>query len=1072
MADKLSILYNKTVTYDQNLLQQVGTDKDYTDLTGETPLRVPETHSESNCLYVRKYGVPYEIKSVTDITDPVDTDMTFGVYALDGTLLGSRVGGGAFTAGTALTTAQACYLKITAAADVDVLSSITIDTDIDVSGLAFTCETETVLSGKTLNLYLAENGDTYYDSDLKYGGKQTAQDGSLLYPYDNPKTAYEALDGSLTTIVTILDSETYILHGELDMDIDSSVLQSAAGETPTIKRVIGATTGRKASQQYNNTTAIYFNENGNDSNAGTWQEPFKTPAAAITARSTENIVYGGSGAGNGTVTSSSFIITDFNLETDHEYYCTLNAIFQITGACIISGFILQYKTSASRDTYVINIDDLSFNVYIKYCSYTHEDYYAIASLLSGHYDPFIKITGDTGSDGYLHMENISGKNCFTICSLEQTNTINVSAKFCYFDNNEDYFKSTSSSYCDTVYIANSYFGEPAIYANGAITFYMQSEGYFTMLNCYHSTNTAIDINDGGSTNETIYIKNCIFDSSRNIFLYNGAAAEGITNCVLYNVSSITGFTETGTIDENPRLYINYVGVNSLPGICFKYSIPGAYKGGDDGQDCGCLWRIIKINEDNIKINGIIFDSFSQAIEQSGDFDGHEIKNNKFVSQTGYSVDIFSSTDTDSNIINNIYKNTRCGIYLAQGGNDIIYSLFHTIGLISLAFDYNNITHHNTFFNCLVGVYVHANSTSAICQDSIFNGNTEFDIDSNTLTFNLTYSLYDGIIGDNVTALLCYTSPPLFIDTSIDDFRLSSIANGQKINSPGLGKASDGSDIGAYSGEYIITDYTFTKFQASIQPDAFSESIEAKGHVSLEDITGGLNNYAKAHKRIFTIGWSADMYSIEAQRKELEYIISQIPTAENNLPLDNDKLKLLFLPDSHIVESTGAISTSAKTITDSTATYKPNELKGFWADICRYHSDTYGTADNYTSVISITGAAFTTNALEGYFLKYGGSYYYIKSNTSVTITVSDPNEELPASLTEWQIVKFFRIVRNTKTVLYLLDDETELFAGTYKYIIDFIEVKIQDPAFAYSQVMPFDYSREYDKTGYTLTVEES
>jgi hypothetical protein len=624
MADKLSILYNKTVTYDQNLLQQIGTDKDYTDLTGETPLRVPETHSESNCLYVRKYGVPYEIKSVSAITDPVDTDMTFGVYALDGTLLGRRVGGGAFTAGTTLTTAQACYLKVTAAADVDVLSSITIDTDINVSGLTFTCATETVLSGKTLNLYLAENGDTYYDSDLKYGGKQTAQDGSLDYPYDNPKTAYEALNGSLTTIVTILDSETYILDGELDMDIDGSVLQSAAGETPTIKRVIGATTGRKASQQYNNLTAIYFNENGSDSNPGTWQEPKKSLTATALM-----LVYGGSCAGNGTIIGADVTLTGGGIEADHEYYPTIGipatgeTRITVGDDMIVQGLRIAGQTNASPTTGTAAglIIPGSDNVTIKYCTFfgtaigqgdtigihlqggavacdidisfcefqdmfygvyyncSHEDTIDVMAItysyfnycISGIYGDVYNLSAEnTGDASDFLIENTVFFNCQTGITFTNGGGVGIiyaayeiNINFCLFTYCTLYGQSLASN-CKGI-TADCYFTNITSFAcYGTGSLYISKTVQYSI---FYSNGVNLHASYFGNNNTTTAIKHTIFDPINEKF--------GV------------GYGKTGipTWSQSQRRF---------------------YSSDDDSN--GVRWRIIKTSNDNLKIQGIIFDT--------------------------------------------------------------------------------------------------------------------------------------------------------------------------------------------------------------------------------------------------------------------------------------------------------------------------------------------------------------------------------------------------------------------------------------------------------------------------------
>jgi len=105
MAENILLNYQRNITYNNTALNIIGA-------TTNQTLRTLDTIS-GDTAYVRKFGTHYLITDITDIEDPVDVNMTFNVYALDGTLLGSRTGGGAFVDG-GVVTAQGCYLEIVA----------------------------------------------------------------------------------------------------------------------------------------------------------------------------------------------------------------------------------------------------------------------------------------------------------------------------------------------------------------------------------------------------------------------------------------------------------------------------------------------------------------------------------------------------------------------------------------------------------------------------------------------------------------------------------------------------------------------------------------------------------------------------------------------------------------------------------------------------------------------------------------------------------------------------------------------------------------------------------------------
>jgi len=1057
MADKLTILHNKTIDYQNDALNIVGATTDITIRTLETVA--------GDIAYVRKFGTPYLIKEVTDIEDPIDSNMTFEVYALDGTLLGSRVGGGAFSAGSVLETAQASYLKIIASGGaVTVLTGITITTDIDAGGLEFACVGNSITDGDNLIVYLSDTGSTYYEESLIYGGaRHTPALNNTRKPYMSLSTAYSAVGA--TDGVIILDSEKY---GSIVPTTAGVPIMAALGQTPELIYTVGAENSKYRDNLFYTTgNCVFFNENGNDSTGdGSWHKPYATPAVSIAAARIS--VYGGKNCGgDGIFNTAKITIPDVNpakqliadygyaptlrnagnntiLEVSSEWGTSIQGIkFQKQGAYTINAIEVKNYAVSTASTLRVNLCDFTD---LNYAIYSTENiannfynniftncaaaFYGVASYANG------------ASGNRLWIQGNIIHDCTNGIVLTQTanNSFTIYNNLIYDITEKGIsYVAASGDWRAEAYINNN-----------------------TIYNCAHG----IYFTGAGTKSGTIK-NNIVFGCvTYDLFLTGAACTVTYTN---YGTNS--GFTiGAGVSTADPEF--NDL-ANNLYGLSPKS--PG-YRTGDNVYNMGYNFPIIDITANDIIISGLKLngqDFATAGILIVNTYTGGAGKWITAYNISGSGIDIWDdNVNPDFEMVDCIAHDCGNGAAFKYTGSTIHRNIFYD-NLIGLyAGNAANDIQHNVFYQNYYGCYFGSDFVGT-CKNNIFFENLTYDAYAVsaylTLKYNRITNVNTNIIISSSTNV---TSNPLFINPAEYNFNIFTIEAGYKFECPCKDKADDGYDLGAYLITRGIINYYFSKFEADIHPDIFSESVEAKGHVQLEDITGGLNNYAKAHKRVFNIGWSADMFMLEAQRKELEYIVSQIPTAENNLPLNNDNHKLLFLPDSHIVESSGVVSTTAKTLTDSTATYKPNELKGFWADICRYHSDTYGTADQYLSVISITGAAFTINQLEGYFLKYGGSYYYIKSNTGVTITVSDPNEELPASLTEWQIVKFFRIVRNTNTVLYLSDDAAELLDGTYKYIVDFIEVKIQDPAFAYSQVLPFDYEREYDKTGYTLTVEES
>jgi len=89
MADeKLLFHYDFKKEYTIEKVNEIGATIDET-------IRTVVTTTDSNCKYVKKFGTPYQIKSVTDIDDP-GTNLNFLIKTIDEEVIGGRLDGLAF----------------------------------------------------------------------------------------------------------------------------------------------------------------------------------------------------------------------------------------------------------------------------------------------------------------------------------------------------------------------------------------------------------------------------------------------------------------------------------------------------------------------------------------------------------------------------------------------------------------------------------------------------------------------------------------------------------------------------------------------------------------------------------------------------------------------------------------------------------------------------------------------------------------------------------------------------------------------------------------------------------------
>ncbi len=122
---------------------------------------------------------------------------------------------------------------------------------------------------------------------------------------------------------------------------------------------------------------------------------------------------------------------------------------------------------------------------------------------------------------------------------------------------------------------------------------------------------------------------------------------------------------------------------------------------------------------------------------------------------------------------------------------------------------------------------------------------------------------------------------------------------------------------------------------------------------------------------------------------------------------------------------------------------------------------------------IPNAKLIPDAWIGYVLYINHRYYYILDNETDMLLLSDPDDTLVSEvITDWKIQQSFRIIKNDKSELTVLDPEGLLISGSYDFVIDFVEMVVQDSVFGGRQLRGFDFENKEEMTGYAIVFEES
>lgn len=1050
MSDKIRLDYSNTTDYSAVGSNVVGA-------STSTTLRTVTTHDDTNCRYVRKFGDAYLIKQVTDIEDPVDADMKFWVYALDGTLLGSRVGGGAFVAGTTLSTAQASYLKVTATGACTMLTTVLIDTDVDTGGIDFVCPAEVLTNGMSINLYLSSTTSTYYDEDLIYGGARHTPDGTEALPYFKIQTALDACD-SYFPICTVLDSAIY----DEEITIDGAwTLQSALGQTPTITCGIGARVTRDVQHDGNNLDTAYVSKLGNDSTGtGTWALPYLTISKAVTDIGTRTYI---------NIKDSGTYIENLTVENIEPIY---GALPSLVGYSTGTGFIAGLTIDSIGFDYSIYSDTDNFkahdNIIFTTEAYDPGGNVRLAGItVKGVIDVkrnIIKGTSSlaTGTAGIQIALTSSGsveKNIISNCLSGIVCLLQIDGDT---GNNSTIIKNNTTYNCSTgVGIGSTQIGSTA-------TTQILNNTYFNCLN-------GISIGSGSMTFSGT-IKNCICWGSTGL---DGNAdirsSQNITVSYMNYLYKTVNVTANNSITTDP-LFIDTTENN----FALKVT-SGAYKTGDDTGDMGSSIGCVLISASDAIINGFIIDGqnkYNYGIYKTGstDYTGLIVKWNDVINCLGVGIDDYGSVATNGTIINNDVNNNGNGVLLRQNTTSFDYNIIHN-NIIYGVYSDNVMTsfNHNTIFsNGIAGLYIPLTSIYLRVKNSIFYGNGAYGINS------LVYcAVKNSCINDYVSSLVDYlpssnaniTDNPLFVNENEgeEDFHLKSVARGYLFNSPCLNLADDGYDMGAYIETLTVTGGGWKTYQLDNEPASLNiETALKEGNTSISNF-GDMFLRGRNFKMVFPMIWNPDSATTATQSKKIRYFQTLIPTIKNELKRLDTLFRIWFLPETHLETGTGTIDGTLKTILNNSASWVENEWNGFWVGV-KHNTVTDGVINATTKQVTLSGAGWTTDEHAGRYFRVNQIPYLILSNTSTILQLSDPNSYLTSETASGFIETYYKVDSNTSNTLTVLDPLSTLPTGSYSYYFAFVRAYVSSQAYRYEQPN-YSISNGTWKSGYTITFEE-
>lgn len=1052
MAEKIQIDYNHTIVY---LITEVNIPGATTNQT----VRTLDTIS-GDTAYVRKFGVAMSETGV-DTCDAPPANLTMNIYAADGTLLGSRANGGAYSDG-AVVSAQGVYIEFVAAGGAGTLAGTESITFTDFGAMTVNFPAETVGNGDTLRLYLSSTSSTYYDSAMKYGGaRNTPALNDEDLPYRDPVTAYAALDSANDGVV-FLDSETY--DYEIDEDRATTFMQSALGQKARITGGVGSRESREVEHDGNNTDTIYVSDaTGSDSTGdGTYQLPYAS------------IQYAEDNMGG----LSWIHIIDSNVYNESMVVDSATSIESAYGFTPIirkstAGASLVSFTHVDASIYGIDIDsnglagdgiNISVNSYAGYI----KDNIVRNCSSSG-----VEVTGTNLFAGTIDRNKIHS-NSTGIVLLSSTNAAGeIKRNYIYSSTTNGVSQTFTGSTITTVYRNNVVYnnGNDGISLGGS-THNGTIENNTTVYNTGDGLQAQLSVAFGGIYRNNMSWGNGGFDLN-SISLVHPSITES-------NYSTKNNFIiGAGNITTDP---VFADADNDKFGICLN---SGALKTDTSSDDMGAHLRVVEIGANSIVLNGLIIDGQGQyfnGIFETATRTGLIIKWCTVENFNGKAIDVYGTGNTTSIVQDCIVNDNGDGISFAYGGNICSQNVVYNNEQAGLYCDWTGQTFdHNTYYNNKYGIYIESNGGGFIIKNSIFDSSGTYDIFSEVSVI-VTYSCVTGESNSNVTTLPAgdtnnISDSPAFLDITIgsEDLRLQSPSRGSLFSSPCLNLADDAPDgssinydMGAYLETRGVSDDSWKKYVFDWNPRSLDEETEMMNYRQTRDSFGNLYPAADNNKVRLPFKWDARQITSKNDYDKVRFFKTRVQTRKNNLIREGTFFRAWLLPITNIISGTCTIDVSALSITDGSGDYNEDRWNEYWMGV-KFEALNSVVISATNKTFTKSGAGWSTDQWQNWFVKYDGYTYRVLTNDGTILYVSDPNSTLQDGTVNSNIEYYFKVSTHTDKVFTVSDPDSKLLTTNIGYYIGFLRCVCSSPKHQGKQPR-YKFDEVTWKTGFKFEVE--
>jgi hypothetical protein len=895
----------------------------------------------------------------------------------------------------------------------------------------------------------------YYDRPLTMSQNAPTPTGAATAPY------LTLADGIANVAVggdIVINASQYFLENDLAFTTN---LYANNLKKPVILYRQGVSKYLIPDITLDDTTSVFFNNNGSDSGTGTYADPFKTLEYAVTNRGGLHVTMGGEGVESVSdsfvyVLSNAIIIDNYQLQPQAGYILNI-------GVNTTTGITVQSATSKIKN---VNFTDLGTAEYINIDSpdlhTTTISNCTFGEITNNGSAVIVDSTFKSGDVIINDCVFLGGENAIIVFAsnlLGGFSTVNR----CYFEN-----------YTNAINLATGVtYGGPIL--NNVFsycTYGLLTTGTGTLT--YPLEHCVYSYCDYGTYGASAFVPtslNCVF------FDCVEAAMDG------YGVGNYCNFTNNSEDDAGSTSITNEVvgfAEFTKPFDPTRYGFSSdsvCFQSGDDGTDLGIYYTHVTTSK---TMNGIFIDcdnkitypllatGTAQTIDNctftGGTSSGYLVTGTTVINDCkSYNNGVGGQASAVTTSFNNslFYENYYSGVTIPNGSTDLLID--------------NCVMNLNQY-----GFYYDGGDCQII--DSIISGNDQGIVTDSLFFSNITYSCINDTVDDytNISDVSNRTNDPLFIDSATvgDDKNLNikTIDAGYFLDSPCYKTDSTGADMGGYTfSARGLQSVTWKKYTFEFNPAFMNINNIVKGLNSTDDGRGNLVNWGKAHKRIFPMTWNNDSASSITQYKMVRYFSTLIETRENGLLSNEVELLLWEKPSAKMWTGTTDgvnLDATAKTFTDSGASLIYDELKGYDLNY-KVVNETSGS--NWSAsgkTITDSGASWVVNQWAGWLVEYNGFFYLIASNTATVLTVTDPDSTLTdRTNVAYSISKYFKILSNTDTVITVDDVNNELENDqTGKNAsIDFITVYVQNSNFSPSQL---GYSNnERSITGYGLTFEE-